>query len=56
MIDVILCLQRLVRKIRDIVELKILRQIEQALGGRIAMKHFFEIIVGTSFAVYQRAL
>ena len=36
--------------IRGIVELEILRQIEQALGGRLAIQCFFELIVGTGLA------
>ncbi|KAL8689851.1 MAG: hypothetical protein Q9218_004571 [Villophora microphyllina] len=34
--------------IRGIVELEILRLIEQALGGRIPIRHFFDLVVGTS--------
>ena len=33
--------------IRGIVELEILRQIEKAMGGRLAIQCFFELIVGT---------
>ena len=32
---------------RGIVELEILRQIEQALGGRLPIQSFFDLIVGT---------
>lgn len=33
--------------IRGIVELEILRQIEKAMGGMLAIQFFFELIVGT---------
>lgn len=33
--------------IRGIVELKILRQIEKAMGGRLNIHCFFDLIVGT---------
>ncbi len=33
--------------IRGIVELEILRQIEHAMGGRLAIQCFFDLIVGT---------
>ena len=33
--------------IRGIVELEILRQIERAMGGRLALQCFFDLIVGT---------
>ena len=33
--------------IRGIVELEILRQIEKAMGGMLAIQYFFELIVGT---------
>ena len=33
--------------IRGIVELEILRLIEKAMGGRLAIQCFFELIVGT---------
>lgn len=34
--------------IRGVVELEVLRSIEQALGGRIPIQEFFDLIVGTS--------
>ncbi|KAK5360276.1 hypothetical protein LTS13_010366 [Exophiala xenobiotica] len=34
--------------IRGIVELEVLREVEQALGGRIPLLAFFDLIVGTS--------
>lgn len=33
--------------IRGIVELEVLRAIEQVLGGRIPIQAFFDLIVGT---------
>lgn len=39
--------------IRGIVELEILRQIEQALGGRLAIQSFFDLIVGTRYKAFQ---
>ena len=45
--------------IRGIVELETLRQIEHALGGRLAIQCFFDLIVGTGYdispAVWQLA-
>lgn len=38
---------------RGIVELEILRLIEQALSGRIAIRKLFDLIVGTRFATFQ---
>ena len=37
--------------IRGIVELEILRQVEKAMGGRLAIQCFFELIVGTRSGV-----
>lgn len=32
---------------RDIVELEVLREIERALGNKIPIQEFFDLIVGT---------
>ena len=37
--------------IRGIVELEILRQIEKAMGGRLNIHCFFDLIVGTRSAL-----
>lgn len=41
--------------IRGIVELEILRQIEKAMGGSLAIQCFFELIVGTRSVVQSPA-
>jgi hypothetical protein len=37
--------------VRGIIELEVLRSIERAIGGRIPVQRFFDLIVGTRYAM-----
>ena len=37
--------------VRGIIELEILKQIEVALGGRVNILSFFDLVVGTRYAI-----